>query len=105
LEAGDLDKARDACDQALMFDPDHPGALQLMDDIAAETERQQVASIIAEARAEMQKGQLDRAEALVADARNLSPGSTDVQQLRDAIDTTRREIERTRQIQEAMRRA
>ncbi|MEO8680198.1 MAG: protein kinase [Vicinamibacterales bacterium] len=105
FEAGELDKAREACDQALMFDPDHPGALQLMDDIAAEADRRQVAAIIADARAEMQKGQLDRAEALVADARALAPESTDVQQLQDAIDTTRREIERTRQIQEAMRRA
>ena len=41
--AGDLDKARDKCDEALMFDPDHPGGLQLMDDIAAESDRQQIA--------------------------------------------------------------
>jgi tetratricopeptide (TPR) repeat protein len=88
-----------------MFDPDHPGGLQLMDDIAIEIDRQHVARIIAEARAELQKGQLDRAEALVADARAIAPDSADVQQVQEAIDTTRREIERTRQIQEAMRRA
>jgi tetratricopeptide (TPR) repeat protein len=105
FEAGDLDKSRDKCDEALMFDPDHPGGLQLMDDIIAESDRQQVARIITEARTELQKGQLDRAEALVADARQLSPDSADVQQLQEAIDTTRREIERTRQIQETMRRA
>ena len=105
FEAGDLDKARDKCDEALMFDPDHPGGLQLMDDIAIETDRQALARIIGEARIELQKGQLDRAEALVADARQLSPESADVQQLQEAIDTTRREIERTRQIQETMRRA
>lgn len=105
FEAADLEKARDKCDEALMLDPDHPGALQLMDDIGAEADRQQVAQYIAEARAEMQKGQLDRAEALVAQARQMSPESTDVQQLQEAIDTTRREIERTRQLQETMRRA
>jgi serine/threonine protein kinase len=105
FEAGDLDKARDKCDEALMFDPDHPGGLQLMDDIAIESDRQAVARIINEARAELQKGQLDRAEALVAEARQISPESGDVQQLQEAIDTTRREIERTRQIQETMRRA
>ena len=105
FEAGDLDKAREKCDEALMFDPDHPGGLQLMDDIAAETDRQALAKIIGEARVELQKGQLDRAEALVADARQLHPESADVQQLQEAIDTTRREIERTRQIQETMRRA
>ncbi len=88
-----------------MFDPDHPGGLQLMDDIAVESDRQAVAKIIGEARAELQKGQLDRAEALVADARQMSPESGEVQQLQEAIDTTRREIERTRQIQETMRRA
>src|SRR6185503_2674987 len=79
--------------------------LQLMDDIVAETDRQQVARTIGEARTELQKGQLDKAEALVAEARQLAPDSTDVQQLQEAIDTTRREIERTRQIQETMRRA
>jgi tetratricopeptide (TPR) repeat protein len=105
FESGDLDKARDKCDEALMFDPDHPGGLQLMDDIALESDRQQVARIITEARTELQKGQLDRAEALVAEARQMQPDSTDVQQLQEAIDTTRREIERTRQIQETMRRA
>jgi len=105
FEAGNLDKARDKCDEALMFDPDHPGGLQLMDDIAIESERQAVAKIIADARAELQKGQLDRAEELVAEARQIAPESSDVQQLQEAIDTTRREIERTRQIQETMRRA
>jgi tetratricopeptide (TPR) repeat protein len=105
FEAAELEKARDKCDEALMLDPDHPGALQLMDDIGAEADRQQVAQYIAEARAEMQKGQLDRAEALVAQARAMAPDSSDVQQLQEAIDTTRREIERTRQLQETMRRA
>jgi serine/threonine protein kinase len=105
FEAGDLEKSRNKCDEALMLDPDHPGALQLMDDIGAEADRQQVAQFIAEARAELQKGQLDRAEAIVAQARQMAPESTDVQQLQAAIDTTRREIERTRQMQETMRRA
>ena len=105
FEAGDLEKSRDKCDEALMFDPDHPGGLQLMDDIAIESDRQALAKIITEARGELQKGQLDRAEALVAEARQLSPESGDVQQLQEAIDTTRREIERTRQIQEIVRRA
>jgi serine/threonine protein kinase len=105
FESGNLDKARDKCDEALMFDPDHPGGLQLMDDIAAETDRQHVARIVGDARVELQKGQLDRAEALVAEARQIAPESSDVHQLQEAIDTTRREIERTRQVQETMRRA
>ena len=105
FEGGDLDKARDKCDEALMFDPDHPGGLQLMDDIASEADRKQVAQWIKEARTELQKGQLDRAEALVAQARQIQPDSADVHQLQEAIDTTRREIDRTRQIQETMRRA
>jgi serine/threonine protein kinase len=105
FESGDLDKARDKCDEALMFDPDHPGGLQLMDDIASESDRKQIAQWIQDARGELQKGQLDRAEALVAQARQMQPESSDVHQLQEAIDTTRREIERTRQIQETMRRA
>lgn len=105
FDAGDLANARHACEEALMFDPDHPAGLQLMDEIAAESEHQHLAKIIQNARAELQKGDLDAAEALVAEARQLAPGSADVQQLQDAIDTTRREIERSRQIQLAMRRA
>jgi serine/threonine protein kinase len=105
FEQGRLDEARDKCDDALMFDPDHPGGLQLMDDIASESDRAQVAQWIRDARIELQKGQLDKAEALVAQARQLQPDSQDVQQVQEAIDTTRREIERTRQIQETMRRA
>jgi serine/threonine protein kinase len=105
FENGQLEPARTKCDEALMFDPDHPGGLQLMDDIAVESDRQALAKIIGEARAELQKGQLDRAEALVADARQMSPEAAEVQQLQETIDTTRREIERTRQIQETMRRA
>jgi serine/threonine protein kinase len=105
FEAGELDPARGKCDEALMFDPDHPGGLQLMDDLAVEADRRQVAQWMAEARAELQKGQLDRAEALVAQARQVQPDSGDVQQLQEAIDTTRREIDRTRQIQETLRRA
>jgi tetratricopeptide (TPR) repeat protein len=101
LENGALEKARAKCEEALMFDPDHPVGRELIADIAIEGDRRQVAAWINDARAELQKGQLDSAEPLVAQARELAPESVDVRQLQETIDTTRR----TRQMQEIMRRA
>ena len=104
-DTGAFDRARQAIDQALMFDPDHPTGLQLLDELAAEEERRQVAAALAAARTELQQGRLDAAEQLVAQALALAPKAPEALQLRDMIDTTKREIERTRQVQEILRRA
>jgi tetratricopeptide (TPR) repeat protein len=104
-DAGAFDKAREAVEQALMFDPDHPTGLQLIDEIAAEEERQQIAQLVAAARVELQHGRLDAAEQIVAQALEVAPQSPEVLQLRQTIDTARREIERARQVQDMLRRA
>jgi tetratricopeptide (TPR) repeat protein len=104
-DSGAYDKAREAVEQALMFDPDLSSGLQLLDEIAAEEERQQIAELVAAARVELQHGRLGAAEQIVAQASELAPQSPVVLQLREAIDTTRREIERARQVQDMLRRA
>jgi tetratricopeptide (TPR) repeat protein len=104
-DAGAFDKARDAVEQALMFDPDHPTALQLADEIAAEEERHQVAQFVASARLELQQGRFEAAERILVQAIELAPQSAEVLQLREAVETTRREIERARQVQDMLRRA
>jgi tetratricopeptide (TPR) repeat protein len=104
-DAGELDKARAEVEHALMFDPDHPLGLHLIDEIAAEEERLQIAQFVAAARAELQQGRLDAAEQIVAEALEIAPQSPEVVQLRETIDTARREIERARQVQDMLRRA
>jgi serine/threonine protein kinase/Tfp pilus assembly protein PilF len=104
-DTGAFDKAREEVEQALMFDPDHPIGLELIDEIAAEEERQQVAQFVAAARVELQQGRLEAAERIVAQALEVAPQSPEVQQLRETIDTTRREIDRARQVQDMLRRA
>jgi tetratricopeptide (TPR) repeat protein len=104
-DAGALDEARTEAEHALMFDPDHPVGLHLIDEIAAEEERLQIAQLVAAARAELQQGRLDAAEQIVAQALEIAPHAPDVVQLRETIDTARREIERARQVQDMLRRA
>lgn len=104
-DAGALDEARAEVEQALMFDPDHPVGLHLIDEIAAEEERRQIAQLVAAARVELQQGRLEAAERIVAQAMEIAPPSQDVVQLRETIDTARREIERARQVQDMLRRA
>ena len=105
FDAGDLEKAKDSVEQALLFDTEHPAGLQLMDEIVAEEERRQIEQFVASARAELQQGRLDAAERIVAEALQFAPQSAEIQQLRETIETTRREIERARQIQDLLRRA
>src|SRR6185436_17169607 len=94
-----------AVEQALMFDPDHPSALQLIEEIAADEERHQVAQLVASARAELQQGRLESAERILVQAIENAPQSQEVLELRDTFETTRREIERARQATEMLRRA
>src|SRR5207247_3817078 len=104
-EAGAFDKAREAVEQALMFDPDHPTALQLIEEITADEERQKVAQLVASVRTELQAGRLEAAERLLVQAIEVAPQNSEGQQLRDTFETTRREIDRARQATEMLRRA
>ena len=104
-DSGAFDKAREAVEQALMFDPDHPSALRLAEEIAADEERHKVAQLVSSARVELQQGRLDSAERILVQAIEIAPQSPDVLQLRDTFETTRREIERARQATETLRRA
>lgn len=88
-----------------MFDLDHPLGLRLAEEISAEEERQQVAKFIADARAELQQGRLEGAERILAQAIEVAPESPEVLELREAIETTRREIDRARQATDMLRRA
>jgi serine/threonine protein kinase/tetratricopeptide (TPR) repeat protein len=100
-----FDKAREAIEQVLMFDPDHHVALQLVDEISAEEERAKIAKFIADVRAELQHGRLESAEEILMQAIEAAPDSPEVQQLRETMETTRREIDRARQATDMLRRA
>jgi len=67
LEAGDLDMALDSCQQALTFDENHPGALELEQEIAAAlAARQTTADEEAAALAEEPEDEFDEPEAIEA---------------------------------------
>jgi hypothetical protein len=67
--------------------------------------RDSAADWVAGARVEIQRGLLDRADALVIEAERLAPESGEVRELRATIDSARVEIERSRRVKELMRRA
>ena len=105
FDNGVFDKAREAVEHVLMLDPDHQVALRLSDEIAAEEEREHIATLVAGARAELQQGRLEGAERILAEAIEAAPDSHQVLELREAIETTRREIDRARQATDMLRRA
>jgi tetratricopeptide (TPR) repeat protein len=105
FDEGALEKAKEAVEQALMFDTEHPLATQLLEEITVEEERKIVAEFVAKARTELQAGRFDEAERIVNEGLSIVPHSTDIQQLREAVETARKEIERARQIQDMLRRA
>jgi len=104
-ESGEFDKARQAIDEALMIDPDHLPSVQLFDDIASEEERRRIAQAVASARAALEQGRVESAAQIAAAALEQTPHASELLQLRDMIETARREIERARQVQEILRRA
>jgi tetratricopeptide (TPR) repeat protein len=82
FDSGAFEKARESAEQALMFDPDHPIGLQLLDEIAVEEERQQIAQLVVAARLELQQGQLESAERIVAQAMEVAPRGCSCRQAR-----------------------
>jgi tetratricopeptide (TPR) repeat protein len=102
FEAGQIDEARAACEEALFIDPQLPAAVQLMADIAGQVEKRQVALLVDDARAALARGQLDLARERVNEAAAVRPTATDVIQLLTAIETASREEARARQVQDAL---
>ncbi len=77
LQQGDMDRAMQACTEALSIDSAHAGALALQQTISATVARQRAAALLADARGELGRGALTRCQALLEEARHLDPAGRD----------------------------
>ena len=77
LQQGDMDRAMEACTEALSIDSTHAGALALQQTISATMARQRAAALLADARGELGRGALTRCQALLDEARHLDPAGRD----------------------------
>ena len=103
LHRGELEAARDECDQALLLDGTHAPALELDAAINAEVLSRRAASLRGEARQELARGSLTGAQQLVAQARELDPNAADLRVLERDLLLARVEQERIRHRAEAAR--
>ncbi len=96
LQNGELEKAAAACREVRELEPTHAGAVALDQRIAAALARQRAAALLADARAELDRGALTRCKSLLDEARQLDPQSKDTRLERD-LRLARVEEERKRQ--------
>jgi serine/threonine-protein kinase len=106
FDAGDYETAIDACEKALILDPDEPVALNLLERARENVDRKRAATLLHEAEESLGDGDLSKAETLIDQALQLDAGSTDALILRrrldNALDERRRAEERQRIIVRAL---
>ncbi|MBI2835029.1 MAG: protein kinase [Acidobacteria bacterium] len=73
FEAEDFDGAIDACDRASLIDPDESRVIDMIDSARAAREARQLAALVAEARAALDRGEIDLALDAIARARAVNP--------------------------------
>jgi len=102
FDAGEYGTAVEACDQALLLDPDDPRVHALIEQARQALDRQQAVEVAADARGTMERGELTRASALVSQALQLDPASGDARDLKALIDDRirKRDAERKQRQQE-----
>jgi tetratricopeptide (TPR) repeat protein len=101
----ELDAALDACEQALTLDDTHAVALELETAIKEAMAKQRATALLAEARAELERGELTVAQNLLQQARTLDPEVPDSKRLDRDLRLARVEQERVRQRADALSRA
>ena len=77
LRSGDVPRAQAACREALTLDPQHAAALALDQRITAKLAQQRAASLLADARSELERGALTRCKSLLEEARQVDPSAHD----------------------------
>ena len=99
MEAGSIGKADRYVRQGLVLDPDHPGLRSLGDELGATLTEQelaaekegQVAAWVAEARSELEEGELDAAETSLERALMLEPEHEEALTVQEELTEARRE--------------
>lgn len=105
LEAGDLEAAQEACEQALTFDDGHAEALELFSAIKAERDKLDASELFAQARAQLQRGALGPAADLLQRGRALDPDNPDGGRLERDLRIERVAQDRARKRTDNLRRA
>jgi tetratricopeptide (TPR) repeat protein len=104
LGRAELEQALDACQQALTLDDTHAVALELETAIKEALARQRATSLLAEARVELERGELTVAQNLLLQARTLDPEVPEAKRLDRDLRLARVEQERVRQRADALNR-
>ena len=106
LDAGDLQAANDACEEALVLDPEHREANELHARIMSAVTGARVRELLNDARAAIQRDALTEAEQRVVEAAALDPKADQVSAVRRQIEERRlereRQIERERMIRRSL---
>ena len=109
LDQGSHEAAVEECELAILIDPEHPHALELLDRAHQAIDDQRLAGWLGEARAELSRGALSEAGVLIQQSLKLRPDSQEAQQLDQDLRGRRREqeraIERARALRLALERA
>ena len=101
----ELEAALDACEQALTLDDTNAVALELETAIKEAMAKQRATALLAEARTELERGELTLAQSLLQQARTLDPEVPDSKRLDRDLRLARVEQERVRQRADALNRA
>jgi serine/threonine protein kinase len=102
LARNELEDALDACHQALTLDDTHAVALALEGTIKEALAKQRASAILADARAELERGALTAAQSLLQQARTLDPDVADAKRLDRELRLARVEQERLRHRSEVL---
>jgi hypothetical protein len=90
LESRDYTRAMEACQQALIIDPEHVAAQELQDQVRGE---RQAHGLIVDARAELDRGAVTSASRMIDQALVLAPSLAEALRLREEIGEARRRQE------------
>src|SRR4051812_6836077 len=102
LAAGDLDRAQNACLQALLLKPDDPDALSLEEQIEIAQARKRATELVDEARDELGRGGLTGAFELLEQARTLDPDFAELKVLERDLRLARADHDRLRKKTESV---
>ena len=102
FDAGHYDAAAEACEQAVLIDPDEPRALQLLTAAREALEAQEVEERLLEARLCIERGDTARASSLVSQVLELDSTSPTALELRSRLAEIERRREEERQRQAAI---
>jgi serine/threonine-protein kinase len=102
LESGQLEQARDACEQALTIDETHQEGLALYERVKAALANREALGHVADAQRELARGEHASAAAFLQRARTVVPEMPEALRLERDLKLARVEVERTRKRKEML---